>query len=201
MNVKKSILETKSNDELLKYLNPGSKFVSDALLMSFEILKSRGVIFPDTEILRINNFIQSVKENEKINLIEPWDKYSEENPNLLALYSEKIIWIFSTLFGVAFGSLLLSINLYRLKKNKEILIVSFFGILFPIIQFYFFNYLNFESNLFSRLISNGIGATILQFVFWQNYIHNKKIEYRKEGFTPLLLIIVAISVGWNLYKL
>ena len=146
MNVKKSILETKSNDELLKYLNPGSKFVSDALLMSFEILKSRGVIFPDTEILRINNFIQSVKENEKINLIEPWDKYSEENPNLLALYSEKIIWIFSTLFGVAFGSLLLSINLYRLKKNKEILIVSFFGILFPIIQFYFFNYLNFESN-------------------------------------------------------
>ena len=120
MNVKKSVLEKKSDGELLKYLNPESNFVSDAILMSYEILKSRGVIFQNEETLRIKNLIERAKIKEKVSVIQPWDKYSEENQDLIALYSEKIIWIYTTIFGVIFGAVLLSINLYRLNKKKEI---------------------------------------------------------------------------------
>lgn len=200
MNVKKSILEKKSNDELLKYLKPESKFVNEAISISFTILKSRGVIFEKDEILRINDLIQDRKEKEKVSITQPWDKYAEENPDLITLYSEKIIWIFSTLFGVIFGAVLLSINLYRLNKKTEVLVVSLFGILFPLIQFYFFNYFNIELNIFQILLSNALGATILQFIFWQNYIQNNKIRYRKEGLTPTLVLIIAIFIVWNFLK-
>ena len=200
MNVKKSVLEKKSDGELLKYLNPESKFVSDAILMSYEILKSRGVIFQNEETLRIKNLIERAKIKEKVSVIQPWDKYSEENQDLIALYSEKIIWIYTTIFGVIFGAVLLSINLYRLNKKKEIAAVSFFGILYPIIQFYLFNYLRIELDILKTLLSNAVGATVLQFVFWQKYIQNDKIIYRKEGVTPMLIFIIVIFIGWNFFR-
>lgn len=200
MNVKKSVLEKKSNDELFKYLNPENRFVSEAISLSFEILISRGVIFTDDEILSIDNLIQTRKKKEKASETQPWDQYSEENADLITLYSEKTIWLFSTIFGVIFGAVLLSINLYRLNKKTEIIAVSLFGILFPIIQFYFLEYFTIELTLLNTLISNAVGATVLQFIFWQKYIQNNKIIYRKEGLTPLLILIIAIFIGWNVFK-
>ena len=53
MSVKKSVLETKTNKELEEYLKNGNRFIPEARMYAFEILKERGVEFSEAETQRI----------------------------------------------------------------------------------------------------------------------------------------------------
>ncbi|MBA5791984.1 hypothetical protein H1R17_03645 [Flavobacterium sp. xlx-214] len=49
MSVRKSVLETKTNTELEEYIKKGNRFVPEASLYAFEILKTRGRVFTEEE--------------------------------------------------------------------------------------------------------------------------------------------------------
>ena len=70
MNVKKSILETKSNRELEEYIKEGNKFVPEANILAFEILKSRGREFTELETQTIMSLV-SEKNKVKETVIHP----------------------------------------------------------------------------------------------------------------------------------
>jgi hypothetical protein len=63
MSVKKSVLETKSDRELEEYIKEGNRFIPEANILAFEILKSRGREFTDLETQRIMSLIS---ENNKV---------------------------------------------------------------------------------------------------------------------------------------
>ena len=64
MNVKKSVLEQKSNRELEEYIQSESRFTPKAINYAFEILKSRGKEFSEEEIEIINSQInQTIKRD------------------------------------------------------------------------------------------------------------------------------------------
>src|SRR5690606_918831 len=67
MSVKKSVLETKTDRELEEYNKEGNRFVPEANILAFEILKSRGREFTELETQRLTSLIsEKNKENAKI---------------------------------------------------------------------------------------------------------------------------------------
>ena len=62
--VKRKVLEKLSDIELEKYIKPESRFVPEAIEFAFEILKQRGRIFTETEIVQIASLIKTKKDNE-----------------------------------------------------------------------------------------------------------------------------------------
>lgn len=65
MNVKKSVLEQKTDKQLEEYIKLESRFVPEAVKYAFEILQSRGKEFSNDDIERINsliNFKNPIKE-------------------------------------------------------------------------------------------------------------------------------------------
>jgi hypothetical protein len=63
MNVKRSVIEQKSNEELEKYILPDSRFVPEAIQYAYEILELRGRVFSAEEIEIINAL---TKEEEQL---------------------------------------------------------------------------------------------------------------------------------------
>jgi hypothetical protein len=97
MSVNKGVLEKKSNQELEQYLLPESKFVNDAKMHAFEILKSRGREFSNEEIERNNNLINTKTEEKKV-IVHPNYKKSAELIYIAgALGIGNLIWKYDTL--------------------------------------------------------------------------------------------------------
>jgi hypothetical protein len=70
MSVKKSVLETKTDRELEEYIKEGNRFVPEANILAYEILKSRGREFTELETQRIM-FLVSEKNKVKEIIIHP----------------------------------------------------------------------------------------------------------------------------------
>ena len=70
MSVKNSVLETKSDKELEEYIKEGNRFVPEATVLAFEILKSRGREFSELETHQIMSLI-SEKSKVKEKVIHP----------------------------------------------------------------------------------------------------------------------------------
>jgi len=73
MNIKRSRLEEKSNKELEEYIKEGNKFVPEATIYAYEILKSRGRQFSDIETERVNLIICNKNKKKEI-IIDPFYK-------------------------------------------------------------------------------------------------------------------------------
>ncbi len=197
MSVKRSVLEGKKNKELYVYIQPESRFVAQAVKYSFDILKQRGEIFSEGETNRILKLIEDKNTDEKHEpvKVEIWDKHSVEDNNAIEIFSQLSIWVFSIAFGVIFGSILLALNMKKLNKPKVSIIVVLFGILYTGFQFLAINYLDEINFVFKRktFLFSGIGALILHYLFWENYI-GKEINYRKKSIIKPLIICIVIII-------
>jgi len=96
MSVSKRLLESKSDQELEQYIKPESKFVVEAQMYAYEILKSRGREFTNEEIERIIS-LTTQKKTEEI-IIHPNHKKSADLIYLSgALGIGNLIWKSDTL--------------------------------------------------------------------------------------------------------
>ena len=107
-------------------------------------------------------------------------------------YSERSIWIFSTVFTVIFGAILLAINL---KDSTRRLIVIGFGILYTAVSIYLLNLVPRNTSL--TIVSNMIGAIILTNVFWNKYI-GEQTQYRSKPIWIPLIISILITIPFIL---
>ena len=121
-----------------------------------------------------------------------------EEHKIPVLYSKRAIRFFSIFFSTIFGGILLSVNLYRLRKHREILyVISFslsytFGIL--VLAALFPEYASFIA-LFMYLL----GMIILEEMFWKRMIGDD-LKYRKQPVWLALGIGLAIAalLLWNM---
>ena len=145
MSVNKRLLEEKSNQELEKYIEVGNRFVPEASLYAYEILKSRGREFTDEENIRITSLTN--KSDKKVeNIIHPNHKKSADLIYLSgALGIGNLIWTYETLDNgmkifIALISLAFVFGIgYLVSKGTEwikyvLLVILILGLLgFPIV--------------------------------------------------------------------
>ena len=121
MQVKRSVLQKLSTNELNSYIKDDSRFVSEAIEMAFEILKNeRNVQFSEIETTRIRNLISSKtiyhENEEKKNSFEPnLVEDIEENNEVPKLHTKTEIVFHSSVFFSFIGAVLLYKNLKRIK--------------------------------------------------------------------------------------
>ena len=195
--VKRKALEKLSNIELEKYIKPESRFVSDAIEIAYEILKSRGRTFTEIENEQIQNLIQTKKDGEpKYDEINNngWDKNYTEDENAIELYTNKLIWIYCLLVGVIFGSFLQVYNFIKLKKTKAAIVTLVFGILYSTLQVIIMNYVgDVEYGRYSlRIFLSGLGA--LGLIAIKENLFKDSTEYRAKSITIPVIIAVLIHI-------
>ncbi|MNK09247.1 hypothetical protein D3C87_271990 [compost metagenome] len=194
--VKRSILEKLSDKELLRYTSEDTRSVPKAIEMAFDILKKRDYIFSETEIVRINQLIESKKKEEPdYSTLNKWDIDEDAEKATVSFYSQKAIWYFSILFGLFTGAILLAINLFALSKKKEAWATLLFGFGYTIALIFAYNEFKdyFDQSRFTGVFLYGIGAAILQFGFWDQYL--KGIKYKKRSIiAPLIICLIVVGL-------
>ncbi|MCJ0742695.1 hypothetical protein [Pedobacter montanisoli] len=195
MSVKKSVLEKKTTQELYQYLNAKNSFLSEAVQYAFEILQSRGENFDEHETERIKALIEEreQKENEQPAKQTYWDKNAVEDDSAMPLYSQRVIWIFSVLFGVITGSILLAINLAKLNQKKTAFGVVAFGVVYTTFQVILSEYLDKINFILTgrTFLLSALGAIVLHYS-WEKFIPTD-FKYRKRAVWLPALICVGLA--------
>lgn len=194
--VKRSVLEKLSDKDLLRYTTEDTHSVPEAIEMAFDILKKRRYFFSETEIVQINQLIESKKKEEPdYSTLNAWDIDEDAKKATVSFYSQRAIWYFSILFGLFTGAILLAINLFTLSKKKEALITLLFGFGYTIALILVYKEFKdyFDQSRFTGILLYGIGAAILQFGFWDQYL--KGIKYKKRSIiVPLVICLIVLSL-------
>jgi len=118
MQVKRSVLQKLSTNELNSYIKDDSRFVPEAIKIAFEILKNeRNVQFSEIETTRIKNLISSKiiyhEKEKKKNSFEPnLVEDIEENNEVPKLHTKTEIVFHSSVFFSFIGAVLF----YKRKK-------------------------------------------------------------------------------------
>lgn len=119
-----------------------------------------------------------------------WKRNIVKDENAPLFFSERSINLFALLFGVFFSSIILSINLYKTNKFKEIILVVVFGVLYTYLQVEFLQMLTVNI-LYTYLFNIG-GAFILNNFFWERYIGENTKYREKPIWIPLIVGIIII---------
>jgi len=164
-------------------------------------LENREVEFSDEEKQKIednrNQRKQSAiddKESKK-----SWDWFNAkwkinivDDINAPQLYSRQVINVFSILFSVLFGGILLSINLKSVNNKKAIFPVLFFSMVYTSVMIFILNLIPGSTSLLT-IMFNLVGAAVLYNFFWGKYI-GKEFQYRtKQFWIPLIIGIMVTS--------
>jgi hypothetical protein len=145
---------------------------------------------PDEKIVAVINELKSrgheVQNNSQIIFKTKVQKQPDENSPVL--YSDKVISAFSVLFSVIFGGVLFAINLRTVNNRKGILPVIAFSILYSSISVYILSTVNLGSS--SVVLSNALGALIINKPFWNKYIGKEVVYHRKSYKKPLVIALM-----------
>lgn len=209
--VKKSTLEKLSDNELIMFLQPESRKVSHAIKFAKEILIERGHKFSEIEDKRIDELIKNklftendFPEETPVLGIERWLPKEEtcdiDTKTDYDLYSNRIIAIFSLIFGVFFGSILLILNFLKIGKVGFAIITMLYCILFLILvnqyqQFVFdiFKEFKLKGPVSAHLIVGLVGYAGLNSIIQVGY--SKKNNYGTKAFiVPAAISIVFLLI-------
>lgn len=130
-----------------------------------------------------------------------WKQNIVKDPNVPQLYSRQTLNVFSILFSVLFGGILLAINLKTVGNKKAILPVLIYSVAYTILAVYIANMVQLDRTIVV-LVLNLVGANLLYNYFWGKYI-GKTFQYRtKPYWIPAIiggiisaLFIIAIFAG------
>ncbi len=121
----------------------------------------------------------------------PQNEIPHDPGNLPQFYSKRLILVFSGLFSVLFGAVLLISNLRCIKERKGIMQVLVFIIIYVIGIIFTMQSAKTSTNF--SLPLNILGGLILNEYFWNRYI-GKETEYEKKDWIKPALISLGISI-------
>lgn len=114
-----------------------------------------------------------------------------QEEQLHALYSKKLILVFSILFSTIFATVLLMANLRTLGKERARIQVLLFGFLYLLLTATVLQVFELPPNL--TFVANVIGAAILNEYFWNTHI-GRDLEYKKKGWIKPAGISLGIAL-------
>jgi len=188
-----------SEESLESVIENREKYLPRTVEAAVTQLQNRGRAFSDEELKTINDDIKTQLDNAAISGPGSWGFFNTrykhnlvEDPDAPLLYSRRVLYVFTVLFGALFGSIMLAINSRNLKNNIGIVWVLLFGVIFTVLQIIGANYINRGSSylIFCGLIS---GICIDRF-FW-NLIVGNSTFYKAKPFTvPLIIGLILVGL-------
>ncbi len=184
----KEILSTKTDDQLRYYLDHVDKHTSDGVRTALAELKNRNAELPEG----IDDLIEEkirLKETAKYDSLQGWKRNVVHDIDAPEYYSQTAIYVFSILFSVLFGAVMMAINLKNAGKRWGMPIL--FGLIFTLGFIYLSEFIPNRSSGIT-LIVNGLGVVIMYQLFWNKNI-GKDTKYRaKPIWIPLIIAIILV---------
>lgn len=195
----------RTNEELEERIENRQKYLPETIEASVTELQKRGREFTDEELLVINQDIQAQQENATtqdagLNL---WSNTYKngivEDPDAPYFYSKRAIYIFTILFSVVFGSVMLAINCWRIKNKTGALLSILFGIVFLTAQIFITQYANANSHSGPAYLFGFIAAIIINVGLWPKFIGNATFYRARPIWVPLIIAVVfSVLVIWSI---
>ncbi|MDR6465220.1 hypothetical protein [Chryseobacterium sediminis] len=202
--VNKNVLRKLSNQELEGYLKEGNRFVPEAVQAAFEILEERGRVFSEQEKETVQQLIQHKKEEEeakRIEEVEVWKDHITEDPQAVKLYSRMTILVSSVFFSPIPGSILLFLNLIKLKKYLASFLTLAFGFLFFIFQKYvLLSHFDFGTTSRYSPEIGVIAVGALGLLVISVLATPKKLPYRAESYILPVILCAGTAVLMYFYS-
>ncbi|WP_374463782.1 hypothetical protein [Chryseobacterium sp.] len=202
--VNESVLRKLSNQELEGYLKESNRFVPEAVQIAFEILEERGRIFSEQEKTAVQQLIQHKKEEEEAKRTkeaEVWKDHITEDPKAVKLYSRRTILVSSVFFSPIPGSVLLFLNLVKLKKYLASLLALAFGFLFFMFQKYvLLSHFDFGTTSRYSPEIGVIAAGALGLLAISAVATPKKLPYREQSYILPVVLCAGTAVLMYFYS-
>ncbi len=169
-----ALMKEKSDEGLRKYIDDYNKYTPEAIEAAIYEMQIRGVAFSEEETESFRKMILERKETIKKREEESsenfkWDENAVSDDSVPGLFSQKTIYLVSSLFGVITGAILLAINIKRTKRIKGIVPTIAFGASFTLLQILLLSYFNNARPVFGVAV---VGAITLNEFLWKKYIGN-----------------------------
>lgn len=206
--VQKKVLQKLIDPELEAYLREDSRFTPEAINLAAEILEERGRIFRDDEKFRIRELIRTKNEEEERKRLEQEELQKDhitDDPAAIRLHSRELVMFFGLCLGFLSGAVLLSLNLFKLKKYREGTCIIFLGITYSILQ-YFVVPLVHEAKITGKAASLNrnpellfaVTGLLLLYFLWLETI--KKLPYRKNSLlVPVIIGLLSVFFSYMNY--
>lgn len=186
----------KTDEQLLYYINHPDKHTAEAVSIALKLLKERNVTLADDISETITGQLAEKERNQQTGT-SIWNKNIVEDMDAPAYYSQRAIYIFSILFSVLFGAVMLAYNLRKAGQSFWQTIIL--GILYTALEIYILD--QFSVSIVHTFIGNSLGSVVLYQLFWNNWI-GKETKYKAKPiwvplivalilFIPLLILIVG----------
>ena len=187
-----------TEEELQNSINNREDYLPETVEAAVSELQSRGVEFSDEELTVINEDMQARRElaNTKP---EGYGVFSNRDKNNLvkdpaapALYSRKVIYVFTVLFSVIFGSIMLAINVSKTPNRSKAILVVLAGLAYTIVLVMLAQRLHLGSGF--TIITSVMGAYLMEMLFWDRYIGNSTLYRSKPYWIPLTVALVIVAL-------
>ncbi|KIA90309.1 hypothetical protein OC25_24620 [Pedobacter kyungheensis] len=184
----KEILSTKTDDQLRYYLDHVDKHTSEGVRTALAELKNRNAELPEGIDEQIEEKIR-LKETTKYDSLQGWKRNVVQDIDAPEYYSQTAIYVFSILFSVLFGAVMMAINLKNAGKRWGMPIL--FGLIFTLGFIFLSEFIPNRSSGIT-LIVNVLGVVIMYQLFWNKNI-GKDTKYRaKPIWIPLIIAIILV---------
>jgi hypothetical protein len=186
-----------SDEELINYAEKPDEYEEEAVMAAIWELQKRKIA--NKKALAT---LASIEENRVKTVEQPFKiiPRHQDELNLPVFYSKRAIRFFSIFFSTLFGGILLSINLNRIHKNREILYVMSFSLIYTYGIGVFATFYP-EYTSYIALVMNLLGMFILEGIFWKRLIGNDlKYHSQPVWFALGIGLLIAVLLLWNMTR-
>jgi len=179
-------------ERLREYIEKPDDFHDDAVLAAiWELGKRRESKTDEISLEALINKRAGEQQEEYPKVVIPADLklVTHAVPNL---YSMRSIQIFSVLFSVIAGGILMAINFNRITQKIEALKVIGFSFVYTILSFTIFSILGTQSP-FLTIILNLLGAYLIDMLFWKRVLGSEFRYNSQQVWTALIIAMLLIS--------
>ncbi|HVW98746.1 MAG TPA: Nif11-like leader peptide family natural product precursor [Mucilaginibacter sp.] len=187
----------RSDEELRERVNNREKYLPETVEASVAELSERGVTFSDEELRIIDEDMLARREIAAGNNHNPGIFRNDANlyiddPDAPIYYSKRAILIFSILFSVLFGSVMLAMNVSRSREAGKAFLVVLYGLGFTVLTGLLTS--SIKMNLGITIITAYVGALIMEMLFWNRYVGKTTLYRPKPIWGPLITGILLASI-------
>lgn len=188
-------MQTKSIDDLKKYVFNQEHYHEDAILAAVKELQNRSIYVEGMEkiqeLLSKENAVKRV-ENDNIDNIA--------DLAYPALYGTKFIYIFSVLFSVFGGGILMAMNFLSLKNKKAAINTITLSLGYAILISLLIEVLKIN-NLIVSILANLAGVYLLYYFIWDREVSENLKFQERDIWKPILIgLAVAFPVAYLMLK-
>jgi hypothetical protein len=189
-------ISTESDEELMVYIDDRQKYLPETVEAGVVELQHRGHQFSDEELKVISEDMQARRNNaaaidSKLSLFNnDYKNAIVEDPAAPLLYSRRVLYLFTFLFGAMFGSIMMAINLSKTEKKIGVFWVLLFGIAFTALQIWAVGLANQGSGGSVNIVGGIIAAYTIDLIFWKQFIGYATFYRARTFWVPLIIALI-----------